>query len=220
MPFVWIVFSSTPYQVGKLIRRALHTQFNHVSLSFSPTLSPMYSFSRRFINAPLVGGFVVESYRRFYYRSQWANIKVCRVRVTEKQYRRLRHFVAWFCRHADDCVYNFYSAAATLLNRRIRLRGCYTCVEFVGDALGYAAVDGFHCGDYHSLAAVERALSPSAVYIGSACRYRGDISSWGSDQFLHKPRAHVVVMSTLALMARLSVRSVDAAVRRMMEGNR
>jgi inositol transport system substrate-binding protein len=209
MPSVWIVFSSTPYKLGRFIRGVLGTQFNHISLSFNPSLAPMYSFARRYINAPLVGGFVTESYRRFQYLNNWADIKVCRIDLTEQQHHRLRVFVASFKRHDKECIYNLYSAATAPLKKRVRLRGCYTCVEFVCDALAYAGVKGFCYNAFHALDTAEYILSPHVIYEGSAKDYPGG-DQWGEDTFAQRRRKRTVLKDTATTFARLFARGVRA----------
>ena len=62
---IYIVFSSTPTGMGRLIRLATRNQYNHVSLSFESDIQKLYSFARYHRTIPLYGGFVVESVLRY-----------------------------------------------------------------------------------------------------------------------------------------------------------
>ncbi len=207
MPSVWVVFSSTPYKTGRFIRSMLGTRFNHVGLSLSPSLSPMYTFARYYVNAPFSGGYVKESFRRFFYRGRWADIKVCRVELTEQQMRRLQGYLRVFRRRSGKCLYNLYSAAAVPLGRRIHIRDSYTCVEFVGDALAYAGVKGFRYGDFHSLDGTEYRLSGHITYTGSAGYYPAE-RGWGDDVFPQRLQKRHVILNTADTLARLTARSI------------
>lgn len=207
MPAVYVVFSSTPYKMGRFIRRMLGARFNHVGLSVDPSLSCMYTFARRYVNAPLAGGFVKESFCRFCYKGRWAHIKVCRIDLTDAQFRRLQAFLRVFERRSGKCLYNLYSAAAVPLGRRIRIRDSYTCVEFVGDALAYAGVRGLRYGGFHSLEDTEHLLSKNTVYHGSAGDYPAEWD-WGDDVFPDRRRRTTVIKDTAGTIARLTARSI------------
>ncbi len=207
MPSIYVVFSSTPYKTGRFIRSMLGTHYNHVGLSLDPSLKCMYTFARRYVNAPFSGGYVKESFRRFYYAGRWADIKVCRVDLSEVQFRRLQAFLRVFQRRSGKCIYNLYSAAAVPLGWRIHIRDSYTCVEFVGDALAYAGVRGFHYGGFHSLDGTERLLRALAIYEGSAGEYPAE-RDWGEDTFPNRRRRTTVIKETAGAIARLTARSI------------
>jgi inositol transport system substrate-binding protein len=207
---VYVVFSATQYRTGRLIRRLLGTTYNHVSISFDPSLQCMYSFARRYVNAPLLGGFVKESFRRFLYRKRYASIKVCRLELTEEQYRRLQVHIRMMSQHPDHYIYNLYSAFLNPLKRRVHIKGCYTCVEFVADALAFAGVEGFRVGEFHSLDDMEaRCSAQRVVYCGSAEHYPASCR-WGEDKFrcrLDKPR---ILRETAKELADLTTRAFSS----------
>jgi hypothetical protein len=167
----------------------------------------MDTFARRYVNAPFSGGFVKESFRRFYYKGKWADIKVCRLPLDDRQFQRLKAFIRVFERRSKKSLYNLYSAAVTPLGRRIRIRDSYTCVEFVGDALAYAGVRGFHYGAFRSLQETEALLTPFTIYVGSARHYPADFQ-WGEDAFLHRCRRRTVLKDTALSLVRLTTRSI------------
>lgn len=207
MPAIYAVFSSTPYKTGRFIRKMLGTRFNHVGLSLAPSLQYMHTFARRYVNAPFSGGYVKESFRRFFYNGRWADIKVCRIDLSETQFHRLQSFLTVFQHRSGKCLYNLYSAAAVPLGRRIRIRDSYTCVEFVGDALAYAGVRGFCYGGFHSLDGTERLLQGRTVYCGSAGGYPAECT-WGDDLFPNRRRRMTVIKETTGAIARLTARSI------------
>ena len=129
-PSLFLVFSATPYRMGRAIRVVTHSEYNHVSLALSAQ-GPLYSFARKHCNAPFFGGFVKESPLRYRNRDRNARILVCRIPVTEEQYEAVKIRLAAIEAEEARYVYNLFSAAAAPVHRRVPLPRSYTCVEFV-----------------------------------------------------------------------------------------
>ena len=206
MGSIYIVFSATPYKMGKMIRTVLRNPYNHISLSFDEDLSTMYTFARFHENMPLYGGFVSESPRRYQRGGHCAHIKVCRVDVPEENYRALREFVARMEARSRKYIYNLYSAFFTPLHLRLMIRDSYTCAEFVGDALSIAGL-GIPMGSFHSLKGLERQLAPYVVYEGP-CTLYVDETTWGGDHFPEKLSRISGTAATLRSIGRLTARGV------------
>jgi len=206
MESVYIVFSATPYKMGKMIRTVLHNRYNHISLSFDEDLSTMYTFARFHENMPLYGGFVAESPRRYQRGEHSAQLKVCRVEMPEENYLALRAFVAQMERRSRKYIYNLYSAVCTPLHLRLLIRDSYTCAEFVGDALSIAGLD-ISMGTFHSLRKLERLLDSCVIYEGPCTLYT-DEPVWGEDHFPEKLGRISGTTATLRSLGRLTARGV------------
>lgn len=206
MKTVYIVFSATPYRMGRVIRTVLHNTYNHVAIAFDEDLSTMYSFARFHVNAPLYGGFVSESLRRHFHGGSCSRIKVCRLEVGEENYARLRAFVSGMESSAHHYIYNTYSALLTPLHIRLLIRDSYTCAEFVGDALSIAGVE-IPRGAFHSLKATERILEPCVIYEGECEGYVQD-AQWGEDRFPERLGRVAATKATLSAFCRLTARAV------------
>lgn len=204
MQSVYIIFSATPYKTGRLIRTVLRTRYNHVALSFDKELSTMYSFSRFHEDAPFYGGFVVESLRRYRWAGQCSRLKVCRIDMTEESCRALQEFIAYT--RSRHCIYNLYSAIVHPLHRRLLIRDCYTCVEFVGDALSVAGLD-IPRGAFHSLDGLEQQLAPYIVYEGS-CAFFEEPPDWGGDRFPERMGRVSGTAATARSLGRLTARGI------------
>lgn len=206
MKTIYIVFSATPYGMGRLIRTVLRNRYNHVALAFDEDLSVMYSFARFHVNVPLYGGFVAESLRRHFNAGQSSLIKVCRLELAEEDYRRLREFVSAMESGGDRYIYNTYSAVFTPLHIRCLIRDSYTCAEFVGDALSIAGLE-IPRGAFHSLAQTERILAPCVVYEGLCEGYAGE-PDWGEDHFPERMGRISATAATVRSFGRLTARAV------------
>ena len=128
--YIYIIFSSTPTKMGKLIRSFTNNRFNHVSVSLDPELSYSYSFARRFYRTPLYGGFVQESNARYHRHGAHAQIHVCRLPVTPLQAADLADQFLMMDQFSDHYLYNHFSALAALIRVPVPARDAYTCVEF------------------------------------------------------------------------------------------
>lgn len=163
--YVYVVFSSTPYKIGKLIRRVTREEFNHVSISLDKELSQMYSFSRRHYRLPLYGGFVHETRSRYHINGASANICLCAVPVTPRQHLALSGMLRDMHRKNKSYIYNHLSALGAVIHKPIRARDAYTCVEFCTKVLRDLGLD-VQPGKYYSIGDVQALLEPFVVYSG------------------------------------------------------
>ncbi|MBR2895269.1 MAG: hypothetical protein IKC03_06385 [Oscillospiraceae bacterium] len=207
MRSVYIVFSATPYKMGRLIRTVLHNTYNHISLSFDADLSTMYTFARFHVNTPFYGGFVSESPRRYRNAGRDAQIKVCRVSLTEEQFCTLHRFVLHMEQSSQRYIYNMYSALFAPLHIRLLIHDSYTCTEFVGDALSVAGLD-IPRGAFHSLQKLEETLDSCMIYEGSCAEYTQFIS-WGNDHFPERIPTLSGTVATARTMGQLTLRGVS-----------
>lgn len=206
MKTVYIVFSATPYRMGRIIRTVLRNTYNHVAIAFDEDLSTMYSFARFHVNAPLYGGFVTESMCRHFYDGSCSHIRVCRLDIPEENYCRLRAFVSGMESCARRYIYNTYSALLTPLHIRLLIRDSYTCAEFVGDALSIAGME-LPRGAFHSLKKTERILEPYVIYEGMCTGYVQE-AEWGEDHFPERMGRIAAATATLKSFCRLTARAV------------
>lgn len=162
---IYVVFSSTPYTLGKAIRTLTRETYNHVSIALDQDLTQMYGFARRYYKTPLYGGFVAESPSRYYRGNTAANIRVCQLEVTQGQYEQLQQRLLQMYSHREQYLYNHLSALSSLLRRSVRLRDAYTCVEFCVHILASLGLD-VNPKRFYSVGDLERLLRPYTIYTG------------------------------------------------------
>ena len=164
---IYVVFSSTPYKIGKVIRVLTQEAYNHVSIALDESLTPMYSFSRRYNRTPFYGGFVQESISRYHRKGCTAQFEVCRLPVTAVQYETLKLHLEKLFSQKERYLYNHLSASTALLHKSVKIRDAYTCVEFCVAMLHMCGVD-VDPGTCYSVGDLEQHLHPYAIYTGSA----------------------------------------------------
>ena len=206
---LYVVFSATPYRMGRAIRAVTRFEYNHVSLALNET-GALYSFARKYGNVPLCGGFVEESPLRYRNRGRRARICVCRIPVTEEQYAAVVHKLNTIKLQKQIYVYNLFSAAAAPLHRRISLPQSYTCVEFVVALLAEGGVlrGGEH---FWSISALMKQLAPFEVYRGPFPKL--EHSLWKNDSFPHHRGQLAAIALTSFALGRLAVRLVKEKVK-------
>lgn len=207
---LYIVFSATPYRMGRAIRAVTHFEYNHVSLALSETGS-LYSFARKYGNVPLCGGFVEESPLRYRNRGRRARIFVCRVPVTEEQHAAVVRRLHAIKRERQRYVYNLFSAAAAPLHRRVNLPRSYTCVEFVVALLAESGViPAEEKGQFWSISALMKRLAPFGIYHGPFPKLES--SHWKNDTFPHR-RSHLAAVAlTSFALGRLTARLIKKKI--------
>lgn len=162
---IFVVFSSTPYFIGKMIRRITGETYNHVSIALDADLSRMYSFARRYYRTPFYGGFVRESHSRYHVNGKNTDICLCRLPVTGRQYETLEALLTQMCNNKEQYIYNHLSAMGALFHKRIKAKDAYTCTEFCVPILHSLGID-LDPDQYYSVGDVERLLRPFAIYTG------------------------------------------------------
>lgn len=179
---VYIVFSATQTGMGRLIRVATRSQYNHVSFSFEPDIHSMYSFARYYHAIPLYGGFVLESILRYRSCSHPAQVKICRLSVEDSSFLSLQTFLDRLWTERETYLYNTPAAVASLLHRQPTIPKTYTCATFVYELLLRCGIEGVNtklCPTVHQL---EQLLAPHVVYEGSALPLTIH-GQWGDDVF-------------------------------------
>lgn len=164
--YIYIVFSSTPYFIGKAIRCITGAAYNHTSIALDPELKKMYGFARRYYRTPLYGGFTHETLSRFHINSKSSHICICAVPVTPEQYADLESLLAQMHRNKDRYLYNHFSAIMTPLRKPIPAKDAYTCVEFCVNILHRLDIIP-DPQKYYSIKDLQQLLQPYIIFTGT-----------------------------------------------------
>jgi len=191
--YLYIVFSSTPNKMGRMIRSFTGCPYNHVSLALEESLCFMFSFARRYYRTPFYGGFVKESIDRYHIRGKTAAIRVCRLPVSEAQHKALDAHLTDMLERQDQYLYNHLSAFALPFRRRVNIRDAYICVDFVAELLRSAGI-ALDPQENYSVGQLEQLLRPYLFYTGPA----PDARIHDTTYFAPRPIPHPVIATALA----------------------
>lgn len=181
--YIYVVFTSTPYKTGTFIRAVTRCPYNHVSISLDPEIKTLFSYSRRYKNAPFYSGFVRESILRYKNEGRTALMKVCALPVTEKRYNRARFYMNYLEQNSEDLVYNMFSAALFPFKKEIKIKNSFTCVAFAVHFIQKFAFLPFLEGNsFCSIKSLAANLEKYNVYEGTAERFFLG-ADWNGDAF-------------------------------------
>lgn len=114
---IYIMLSCTNTSIGKLIRLFSNYKFNHISLSSSSSLQPLYSFARYNYNSPFVGGFVEESIRRYLFYKKNTKVRIYKIEVDEKTFKKFQLIMKNYSDKNSEYIYDtfgiFYGSILT-----------------------------------------------------------------------------------------------------------
>ena len=182
---IYIVFSSTPYKIGKAIRFFTGEPYNHVSIALDEELKEMYSFARRYYKTPFYGGFVKESLSRYQHNGNKADICIYKLPVTEQQYNRIRIRMRHMLRNKEIYLYNHISILGTIVKRPVKIKGAYTCAEFCVLILNNLGLD-VQPDKYYTLGNLQEKLKDYINYTGPIPQ----AESYDIDFYADKPTTH------------------------------
>lgn len=162
---LYVLFSATPYRMGRWIRLVTGEPYNHVSIAVNKDLTNIYSFARRYYTTPFYGGFVSEDPCRYRHNGRTASIRLYRLPLTARQWQLLQEMLEDMKEHADHYLYNHLSAIVAPLHRQIRVRKAFTCAEFTVNVLSRLGFD-FDPNRFYTIGAIAQRLSAYHVYTG------------------------------------------------------
>lgn len=129
---VYIVLSQSGSIPSKLLKFFTHDEYNHVSISLTPTLEQMYSFARLKPNNPFIGGFVEEgkdvgTFKKF----NRTKAMVLEVKVSEDKFNAIKYFIEYFKLNKEQFKYNYFGVFLAALKLNWRPKHKFYCSQFV-----------------------------------------------------------------------------------------
>ncbi len=171
---VYIVLTQTQTFPSRAIHFYTNEPYAHASIAFDEDLDEMYSFARRGIWNPFNAGFIEEDINNGIfgkYRSTTCNIY--QLKITEKQYIKLREEIDIFKQNKDDYSYNFLGLLAAAVNIPVKTKQRYFCSQFVAYVLQQSGINIFN-KNYALVKPRDIRLNPrlKSIYRGILSEYR------------------------------------------------
>lgn len=210
--YIYIIFSATPYRMGRWIRSVTGEPYNHVAIATDEDLSQLYSFARRFYRTPFYGGFVTELPDRYHHKGVTADIRLYRLPVPERRWKKLNQALLEMKEQSAHYLYNHLSVLTAPLHKKVAVQDAYTCAEFVVTTLSDLGFR-FDPSHFYSIGDIAAALEGHEIYTG---KFPAP-STGNPDFFRSQPVAHPLLVSArdfLQLCWRLAVANfLDSQVR-------
>jgi hypothetical protein len=148
MKYIYIVLTQTGTFFSRGIKFFTKEEFNHSSISFSENLDKLYSFGRKVVNNPLIGGFVTEKLNQGVFgKFPETSCAVIRVPVKDVQYEILHKKIKEFLKNKETYKYNFIGLLTIKLPFNINRKNSYFCSQFVSYILNSANIKTKHISE-------------------------------------------------------------------------
>ena len=162
---LYVIFSATPYRMGRLIRFVTGEPYNHVSIATEQDLRHMYAFARRYYRTPFYGGFVTEQPCRYHHNGSTAQIEVYQLPLSDRQWATLQGRLQDMQRNPHRYLYNHLSAALAPIHRKVTVPDAFTCAEFTVSILQELGFP-FRANRFYTIGQIRERLSGFEIYQG------------------------------------------------------
>lgn len=142
--YIYIVLTHPQSVVSSIIHIVTKEPYTHSSLAFSPELSPMFSFARKFSRFPFWGGYKKETLiDGFYQHCSHLPGRIIALPVTDEQYERVHDKVETFWKNRGKLKYNISGLFLNAVGIAYARPAHYTCSQFISETLSEAGICEF-----------------------------------------------------------------------------
>lgn len=131
--YIYFIHSSTTSLLSRSIGVYTKNKYNHVSIGFDQELTEVYSFGRKQIHNPLVGGFVREDMESGLFTT--ANCQIYRMAVSQTEYYQMKTMLQAFEERRHELKYNFLGLFFLSWGVEMDRPNHYFCSEFAATVL-------------------------------------------------------------------------------------
>ena len=132
MKQIYLLFSKTKTLPSRLIFAIKGGKFTHVSLSLLPDTNEFYSYARRKIHNPLIGGFIVENIHSGILAKYPDSIcSIYSLEVTDEIYENIENEIQKYKDNYDKAKYNLLGFCFLAFGIRWKRKYKLTCSQFV-----------------------------------------------------------------------------------------
>ena len=143
MEKIYLVMTATGTLFSKFVGLITRAKYNHVSLCLNNDIEEFYSFGRKIIWFPLLGGFVVEHADKGLFKmySDTACL-IYELKIENEKFEMLRSSIEEFKENQHLYKYNLIGLLGVMLKIPLKRKNRYFCTQFVATMLN-------ECGIYH-----------------------------------------------------------------------
>lgn len=135
MPSIYILLTKTNSKLSKAIASRTKETYVHASIITSNHLEYGYSFSRRKITNPIIGGFVKEEYPVWVEYFEDVQCCIYELEVTKAQYKKIKEIIKSFDEEKEKYKYHFLGLVGQSFNIDIERKNRFFCTQFVAHVL-------------------------------------------------------------------------------------
>lgn len=130
---IYLLLTDTGTFFTRIIKLFTRKPYNHASIALNSDLSVVYSYGRKSVRNPFVGGFVKEDLNSSLFKQ--ADCVVYSLTVTSDQIKNINSYIRQFEARKDHFSYNLLGLFGIVLNRPIKRKNAFFCSQFVASVL-------------------------------------------------------------------------------------
>lgn len=135
MTNIYILLTRTNSTLSRAIASHTKEDYVHASIVLDNHLEYGYSFSRRKMNNPLVGGFVKEEYAQWVEYFKDVQCCIYELEVTGEQYKEIEKIIHAFYEDQEKYKYHFWGLVAQSFKIDYERKNRFFCTQFVAHVL-------------------------------------------------------------------------------------
>lgn len=132
MKTIYVVLTYTGTWLSKVIKISTRHEFAHVSISLDETLQAMFSFGRKKVNNPIIGGFVKERINYGIYKKfKDTEAEIYKLEIQDEGYEHIEDILQHMLQHKEKYKFNIIGLVLAGLHKKAEFRHSFYCAEFV-----------------------------------------------------------------------------------------
>lgn len=136
MKSIYIILTQSGTEVSKMLKMITREKYNHSSICIDNSFREFYSFGRKKINNPLIGGFIIENaFKHVFGKYENIPCTIIKKEISDEQYQTLRNIINEFIINKDKYSYAFIGLALADTNYSIINNSKFFCSQFVAKLL-------------------------------------------------------------------------------------
>ncbi len=164
MERIYLVLTATGTLFSKFLGLITGARYNHVSLGLDDDIEEFYSFGRKIIWFPLIGGFVVERADKGVYKVfRDTSCLIYRLEIEDRQFDQLKICIEGFKKNQHLYKYNLIGLLGVVFNIPLKRKNRFFCTQFVATMLDECGIHSFQkdlslvtSDDFHEIPGLRR----------------------------------------------------------------
>lgn len=181
--YLYIVLTRTNTTFSKIIKFIKKDEFTHAAISLDKDLEQMYSFGRKKVYNPFIGGFNEEHLNKGVYKyCKTLPGLIMEVEVSKDQYEKAKALLDHFASNRQLYKYNYMGVLNSLLNKEGYDDNSFLCSEFVYYVLNNSGVADFKMARNLVRPINLLNLNSKVTYKGNLKEFKPENNNWNSKE--------------------------------------
>lgn len=144
MKSIYLVMTATGTWFSKCIGLYTREKYNHASICLDSGINEFYSFGRKIVWFPLVGGFVIEHKDKGLFKAFGNTMcAIYRLDIENAKYYALKKSIGLFIKNRRMYGYNILGLLGVMLNIPMKRKNKFFCTQFVATVLQNSNIHDF-----------------------------------------------------------------------------